>query len=206
MNEINRKCERPPGESPFTVANRGECEAKAERQGRSFLTFDEQGKQCFTSPTCDRIAGPTTVPWQIYQRSAPSALLAHTVESDLTTADACRPGVCTFEPKPAFFYHASSTSCREECDRMSTCTYFSYCPEDDPECSGTHANRCALFEKCTTEDVRSEIPGFDHAAHYLTCPHFRARQPAERRTAAAAATPRVRGAAAAHGAVSGRSA
>merc|ERR1719238_1219624 len=84
INKLHMKCERPKGEHPFKVAGRSACEAKAEEQGRSFLTYDHKGKQCFTSVTCDKASGPTGVPWQIFQRSSSSALLAHTVESNLT--------------------------------------------------------------------------------------------------------------------------
>jgi len=210
IQKLHMKCERPKGEHPFKVAGRSACEAKAEEQGRSFLTYDHKGKQCFTSVTCDKASGPTGVPWQIFQRSSSSALLAHTVESNLTmesnltgesshtvessltgesdltvesshtaesshaaeAEDGCRPGVCTYEPQPAFFYHAAASSCREECDKISACTYYSYCPEANPECTGTHANRCAIFEKCSADDVRADIPGFAHAGHYRTCPRL----------------------------------
>jgi hypothetical protein len=91
MNEKHNKCERPAGETPFLVASRSDCESKAEKQGRNFLTFDEQGKKCYTSVTCDTPSGPTTVPWQIYQRSAPSALLAHTVSGAEEPMKLARP-------------------------------------------------------------------------------------------------------------------
>jgi hypothetical protein len=180
------KCERPPGEKPYRVKSLTECQEKAERQHRNFMNYNAKDKYCFSSVTCNRPEGPTSVPWQSYQRNAPQALIANTVVSDMSVAeavgnnvsaaDSCIPGVCTYEPQPAFFYHASSSSCREECEKISACTYYSYCPEANPECSGSHANRCAIFEKCTADDVRAEIPGFEHAGNYLSCARLRAAQ------------------------------
>jgi hypothetical protein len=62
----HRKCERPEGEIPVTVATVLDCEALAHEQLRPYVVFDATRAElnCYTAPTCDEPL-PSVFAWQI---------------------------------------------------------------------------------------------------------------------------------------------
>lgn len=68
--EPKRKCERPPGAVNKKVSDLAACQQEAESQGRTYLNFEPERLECFTSVTCDD-PKPTAYGWQIYNLRPP---------------------------------------------------------------------------------------------------------------------------------------